>query len=117
MAVLEALESRDLVTEAERKGKLFRDALESIQIQFPDRISWILGNGMIMAVLFKEPATGKADGLFASRVAERCMQKGVLVVHTGRESIKLGPPLTITNEALLEGIAVLGESIAEVAAE
>jgi len=38
-------------------------------------------------------------------------------VHTGRESIKLGPPLTITDEALLEGIAVLSESIAEVAAE
>ena len=72
---------------------------------------------MIMAILFKDPETGNADGPFASRVAERCMQKGVLVVHTGRESIKLGPPLTITNEALLEGVVVLEESIAEVAAE
>lgn len=117
LAVLEELESRNLVAEAERKGKLFRDALESIQKQYPDRISWILGNGMIMAVLFQDPNTGKADGPFTSRVAERCMQKGVLVVHTGRESIKLGPPLTITDDALLEGIAVLGESIAEVAAE
>lgn len=117
LAVLEELESRDLVTESERKGKIFRDALESIQKQFPDRISWILGKGMIMAVLFKDPLTGKSDGSFTSRVAERCMQKGVLVVHTGRESIKLGPPLTITDEALLEGVVVLGESIAEVAAE
>jgi 4-aminobutyrate aminotransferase-like enzyme len=116
-AVLEELESADLVDEAERKGKLFRHALESIQRKYPDRISWVLGNGMIMATLFQNPATGKADGPFASRVAERCMQKGVLVVHTGRESIKLGPPLTITDDALLEGIAVLGESIAEVAAE
>jgi 4-aminobutyrate aminotransferase-like enzyme len=117
LAVLEELESRNLVAEAERKGKLFREALESIQKKFPNRISWILGNGMIMAVLFQDPETGKADGPFTSRVAERCMQKGVLVVHTGRESIKLGPPLTITDEALLEGIAVLAESIAEVAAE
>jgi 4-aminobutyrate aminotransferase-like enzyme len=45
------------------------------------------------------------------------MQKGLLVVHTGRESIKIGPPLTITDEALLEGVDVLGESIAEVAAQ
>jgi len=117
LAVLEELESRNLVAEAERKGKLFRDSLESIQKQFPDRISWILGNGMIMAILFQDPGTNKADGPFTSRVAERCMQKGVLVVHTGRESIKLGPPLTITDEALLEGVAVLAESIAEVAAE
>ena len=116
-AVLEELETLNLVAEAGRKGKLLRDALESVQKQFPDRISWILGKGMIMAMLFQDPNTGKADGPFASRVAERCMQKGLLVVHTGRESIKLGPPLTITDEALLEGISVLFESISEVAAE
>jgi len=45
------------------------------------------------------------------------MQKGLLVVHTGRESIKMGPPLTITDAALLEGIEVLGQCIAEVATE
>lgn len=114
LAVLDELESRNLVAEADRKGKLFREALESIQRRFPDRISWILGNGMIMAILFQNPGTGKADGPFASKVAERCMQKGMLVVHTGRESIKLGPPLTIPDDALLEGIAVLGDSISEV---
>lgn len=116
LAVLEELENRNLVTEAERKGLVFREALENLQKRFPERISWILGNGMIYAVLFRNPETGVADAPFTSRVAELCMQKGVLVVHTGRESIKLGPPLTITDEALLEGIAVLGEAIAEVAA-
>jgi 4-aminobutyrate aminotransferase-like enzyme len=45
------------------------------------------------------------------------MQKGVLVVHTGRESIKLGPPITITDEALLEGVVVLDEAVAEIIAE
>ena len=116
LAVLDELESRNLVAEANRKGKLFRQELELIQRRFPNHISWILGNGMIMAMLFQDPSTGKADGPFASRVAERCMQKGLLVVHTGRESIKLGPPLTISDDALLEGIAVLSESIGEVMA-
>ena len=41
------------------------------------------------------------------------MQKGLLVVHTGRESIKLAPPLCINKEALLEGLNVLEESIKE----
>ena len=41
------------------------------------------------------------------------MQKGLLVVHTGRESIKIGPPLTIKDEALVEGLKVLEESIEE----
>ena len=50
-------------------------------------------------------------------VAERCMQKGLLVVHTGRESIKIGPPLIISEEALNEGIKVLDESINEIILE
>lgn len=117
MAVLDELEQRDLIGEAERKGKLLHDALLGLQEKFPVRISRILGKGLISAMLFRHPETGAADGLFTSRVAERCMQKGLLVVHTGRESIKMGPPLTISDAALLEGVAVLAESIEEIASE
>lgn len=117
LAVIEELEQRDLVGEAARKGELLFNGLTALQQRFPDRISALLGKGLIAAVLFRTPDTGAADGAFTSRVAERCMQKGLLVVHTGRESIKIGPPLTIADQALLEGIAVLGEAIAEVAAE
>jgi 4-aminobutyrate aminotransferase-like enzyme len=42
------------------------------------------------------------------------MEKGLLVVHTGRESIKLGPPLVITDEAIIEAFEVIKESIDEV---
>lgn len=117
LAVIEELESRNLIVETARKGDLLFSGLRDLQQRFPDRISQLLGNGLIAAVVFRSPATGEADGPFTSRVAERCMQKGLLVVHTGRESIKLGPPLTIPDAALLEAIAVLGESIAEIAAE
>lgn len=41
------------------------------------------------------------------------MQRGLLLVHTGRESIKLAPPLSITEDALLEGVEVLSECIAD----
>jgi len=41
------------------------------------------------------------------------MQKGLLLVHTGRESIKIGPPLTIPDEALEEGLDVFDEAISE----
>lgn len=117
LAVIEEMEHRNLIAEAARKGELLFDALGTLQERFPDRISRLLGRGLIAAVLFRHPQTGEADGLFTSRVAELCMQKGLLVVHTGRESIKIGPPLTITDAALLEGVEVLGEAIAEVAAQ
>lgn len=115
LAVIEEMESRNLIAETEHKGVLLLAALQALQRRFPDRISHLMGRGLISAVLFKHPETGEADGPFTSKVAELCMQKGLLVVHTGRESIKIGPPLTITDEALLEGVDVLGEAIAEVA--
>ncbi len=117
MAVIKELDEYNLIAEAARKGDLMYAALQKLQSRFPDRISNLLGKGLIAAVLFKHPKTGEADGKFTSAVAELCMQKGLLVVHTGRESIKIGPPLTITDEALLEGIGVLGEAIAEMAAK
>ena len=42
------------------------------------------------------------------------MQKGLLVVYTGRESIKLGPPLTITDDAIKEAALIIDDSIKEV---
>ena len=42
------------------------------------------------------------------------MQKGLLLVHTSRESIKIGPPLTISEKALIEGIDIIEECINEV---
>lgn len=117
LAVIDELEQRDLPREATRKGELLFNALGALQQRFSDRISNLLGKGLIAAVLFRHPETGVPDGAFTSRVAERCMQKGLLVVHTGRESIKIGPPLTISDDALLEGVDVLGEAILEVAAE
>ena len=114
MAVIEEIESRNLIDEAARKGNLLFNALHELQVQHPNRIERVLGKGLIAAVLFRQPETGKPDSLFTSRVAELCMKKGLLVVHTGRESIKIGPPLTIPDKALLEGVGVLGEAISEI---
>ncbi|MEW6055123.1 MAG: aminotransferase class III-fold pyridoxal phosphate-dependent enzyme [Bdellovibrionota bacterium] len=114
LATLEEIERLELISETERKGELLFKGLADIQASFPDRISYILGKGLIAAVLFKKPGSNEPDTVFPSYVSERAMQKGLLVVHTGRESIKLGPPLVIGDDALLEGIAALKESITEI---
>jgi len=111
LAVLEEIASRNLIEESNRKGKILRDKLNQLKEISNGRISHILGKGLISAILFQDPLTGEPDGLIASKVAEDCYEKGLLLVHTGRESIKLGPPLTISDEALVEGIDVLTESI------
>lgn len=114
LAVLDEIEARELVNNAKNMGVIFKTSLENIRTKFPNNISYILGEGMIMAMLFRHPLSGLPDAETASQVAERAMQKGLLVVHTGRESIKMGPPLTITESALIEGAQVLEDSISEI---
>jgi len=114
LANLEVIHSWNLVKESARKGKIMHARLNEIKAKFPNRINYILGKGLLAGVLIKHPKYGKPDGIFASRVCERAMQKGLLLVYTGRESIKIGPPLTITDSALLEGLKVLEESIQEI---
>ncbi len=45
----------------------------------------------------------------ADIVCKWCMERGLLLVHTGRESIKLGPPITITKKNLNKGLDILCE--------
>ena len=113
LATLDELERLDLINESERKGILLFQQLNEIKTRYSDRISHVLGRGLVAAVHFKNPAGSDPDKLFPSYVCERAMQKGLLLVHTGRESIKIGPPLIISDEALKEGIDVLEESIKE----
>jgi 4-aminobutyrate aminotransferase-like enzyme len=114
LTVLEEIESGDLIEESRRKGKILKEGLNKLKQESSNRISHILGEGLIIAILFQEPASGEPDSLIASLVAEKCYEKGLLVVHTGRESIKIGPPLSISDEALLEGLNVISESFGEI---
>ena len=113
LAVLEEIEEKQLISQTNLKSKLLFNGLNNLKEKYPKQISYIFGKGLIAAILFKKTNGNLPDSIFASKVSELCMQKGLLVVHTGRESIKIGPPLIISNEALLEGIEVLDEAIYE----
>ena len=55
-------------------------------------------------------------GDLAFDVVERCFHKGLLFfapVGSWGQTVKIAPPLTITQEALEEGLGVLSESVDE----
>jgi 4-aminobutyrate aminotransferase-like enzyme len=93
-------------------GKVFHERLGSIKSRFPKHLAYIQGCGLLAALIFMSPE-GKALSELCDQISELCLQKGLLVVHTGRESIKLAPPLMIHEEALLEGLSVLEDAIQE----
>jgi 4-aminobutyrate aminotransferase-like enzyme len=86
--------------------------INEIKNKYPTHLQYICGKGLLAALIFVDKDGNALSGL-CDKVSEKAFQKGLLVVHTGRESIKLAPPLSINEEALIEGIEVLEECIRE----
>lgn len=109
LANLEAIEQGGLVKESARKGKILFDRLNAIKKKFPNHISCVLGKGLLAGIIFKNP-DGTLNRNYSAKICEMAMRKGLLLVHTSR-SIKISPPLTIADPALIEGLDVLEECI------
>jgi len=110
---LEAFEELDLVSEAKRKESIMRDAIESWKSKYPSRISYILGKGLIFGVFITKENSDELDSELTNVICERAMEKGVFSICTGRGTLKLGPPLTIPDDALVEGLSVYEECFEE----
>ena len=112
LANMQALIEDGLIDNSKNLGVKFHEVLNNIKATYPDHISSIQGVGLLAAVIFNDK-DGKPLGELCDLISEKCLQRGLLVVHTGRESIKLAPPLMISEEALLEGLYVLSITISD----
>jgi len=94
---------------------LDKDKLDNLISIFSERLALIRDYVIVKEI----NNTGLIAGLIfnnkeqADKISYLAMQKGVIVVNTGKNSIKLGPPLCITEDALLEGLDVIEECIEE----
>lgn len=117
LANLRYLESHHLVEEAKRKESILKNKFNEMKDRFPDRIIAIHGMGLAFAAVVVKPGTKDLDIEFVDRVIERAFEKGVMSIRTMTGTIKVGPPLTIADDALVEAMDVLIESMKEIIAE
>tara|TARA_B100001250_G_scaffold402942_1_gene416746 strand:+ start:474 stop:1775 length:1302 start_codon:yes stop_codon:yes gene_type:complete len=89
--------------------EFFNQELSKIQKEFNDRIR-VFGKGMIAALVVNNDK-GEPDVDTTNLLVEDLLNNGLLVVKTGRESIKLGPPLNIKHKYLKQGLKILHNSI------
>ena len=108
LAVIEEIEEKRLTENAKLKGELLHTNLLKIRQKFPNLIN-IYGKGLIAAIVFNQDYRNINKKL--KKLVELCMKDGLLLVYTGRESVKIGPPLTITREAINEGCKILNKNI------
>lgn len=85
-----------------KSKKIFNECLNNIFINNRAIIKKINNLGMVAAVHFETKE-------IANFVYKFCLQKGLIVVKTGKETIKLAPPLTIKERNLKKGLNILKE--------
>lgn len=90
-----------------KRIEYFEAQLNMIQQQHPEIIKHINCHGFLAGLIC--PSKEIAD-----KVCDKCLGQRLLVVRTGRESIKLGPPLVITEKELIKGMARLAVAVSEV---
>jgi len=116
LASIDVILDEDLPGNAATVGRVFQSALRKVQSKYPDRIGACHGRGLVAALQMVKPGTEQPDADLASNVVRGCMERGVMMfapVGFGGGSVKICPPLCITNEAVTEAITVIDEAIAE----
>ena len=109
IAVLHEIKKNNLIRKADKLGNYLFLRLTKIKNKYPNKIFSIQGKGLIASIIFDK---NDKNYLFnIGSIVEECFYSGLLLVYTGRESIKIGPPLSITYNALKEGLDILEMSI------
>jgi 4-aminobutyrate aminotransferase / (S)-3-amino-2-methylpropionate transaminase / 5-aminovalerate transaminase len=119
IANLKILQDEKLVEHTACLGEWFIPELERIQRKYSDRLGCCHGKGLVAGIQAVKPGTREPNPELALKINIRCYQKGLLMfapVGVAGECIKIGPPLTIAEEALRESVEVFEEAVDEVLA-
>ena len=113
LANIEFIWGERLWENAAKVGKVLREGLHAIQKKYPERVGHVYGRGLVAAVHMVD-RTGAPDYDIAFETVRGCMEKGLLMFSpVGAASIKIAPPLIITEEQIKDGCQVLDESLGE----
>ncbi|KRE25124.1 diaminobutyrate--2-oxoglutarate transaminase [Paenibacillus sp. Soil522] len=112
VAAAEALrywESDEFQKDIKRKSDVIYTCLSKQAADYPEWISEIKGTGFIQGMSFREPE-------MASKVCKEAFRNGLIMETSGPfdEVAKLMPPLTIEDEVLKKGLAVIEEALKKV---
>ncbi len=114
MANINVIRDEGLVANAAALEPVVREALAGLRRRFPGYLGTINGRGLAWGVYVLDPTTRQLNPDLAKRTITRCMELGLLLLPTGAcGTLKIAPPLCITEEALLEGLEVIEQALAE----
>ena len=116
LASLRKIVEGRLVENAKAMGEILLDGLEHVGKRHPQIIGAVQGRGLVAGLHMVKAGGKEPDGELAFSVVEKAFQKGLLMfapVGFGGATVKISPPLTITKDAVLDGLSALEEAVHE----
>ena len=117
-AVLDYVLDHNLQANAKQTGTILLDGLRAATADSAI-VAEVRGRGLMIGIEFVRPGTLDPDPAATLRVFDECRQGGLLVGKGGLYGnvLRMGPPLTLTEDEAREGLAILIEAIRKVNAE
>lgn len=115
LASIELVLKENLAANARVIGAVLHEKLRAMQSRYR-QIGSVDGKGLVAGMACVIPDTKEPDGNLAWEVVRRTVEKGVLMfapVGFGGATVKIAPPLVITEAAILDGLTALEEAFAQ----
>ncbi len=115
LASIDLVLGENLAENARKMGAMLHQKLRQLQSRHP-QIGAVDGKGLVAGVACVVPGGKEPDGDLAWEVVRLCMEKGLLMfspVGLGGGTVKISPPLVITEDAIAESVGVLEEALSE----
>lgn len=112
LAAIESYEQDGLIERAQQIGAVLIGRLNALRTA-DARIGDVRGRGAMVAIELVDPATGAPDAALTGKLAAYAHANGVLVLTCGTYGnvIRFLPPLTISDELLVDGLDVIAEGL------
>jgi len=110
LATLKELKNKSLIKKTKKLGLIFNDWLIGLKNRFSKYILLTSSKGLIGAIIFKDISSKKNGSFIASKICNFALKRGLILVNTGRNSIKIGPPLVINEKQLSFGFSIIESS-------
>lgn len=96
------LSDQKFLSSVVEKSKVFKTLLEDLQKKFPGLVKEIRGRGLLLGLqLTQDPKP----------IVATALNKGLLIITAGTNTIRIVPSLTITEREIIKGVRILDEAI------
>jgi 4-aminobutyrate aminotransferase len=107
-----ALLEESLMENAARLGEFLMARLKAMQARQP-AISDVRGKGLMIGIELVKPSDRSPAPDAAEQLVQTCFQKGLLLLRCGASSVRLCPPLVITQEQAEIALSIIDETLTE----